>query len=88
MKCVTLTAIATSLACLTGCASGNLRSAKDYNVPPPPSIPASHIQPLRQLRGGSRPVATAGRGSRRDDPEAGRAGVSVGSTKLRGIGLG
>ena len=38
MKRVTLVVIATSLICLTGCASGNLKSAKDYNVLPPPPV--------------------------------------------------
>jgi hypothetical protein len=38
MKFVTLASIATPLICLTSCASGNLKSARDYNVPPPPPI--------------------------------------------------
>ena len=38
MKFVSLASIATPLICLTSCASGNLKSAKDYNVPPPPPI--------------------------------------------------
>jgi hypothetical protein len=38
MKRLTLAMIATSLICLASCASGNLKSAKDYDVPPPPPI--------------------------------------------------
>lgn len=38
MKSILLFAIAASLMSLISCASGNLKSAKDYNVPPPPAI--------------------------------------------------
>jgi len=38
MKSTLLFAIAISLMSLTSCASGNLKSAKDYNVPSPPAI--------------------------------------------------
>ncbi len=38
MKSTLLLAIATLLMSLTSCASGNLKSAKDYDVPPPPAI--------------------------------------------------
>ncbi len=38
MKPTLLTAVAASLATLAGCSSGNLKSAKDYNVPFPPPV--------------------------------------------------
>ena len=38
MKSTFLLMIAALLVGLTSCTSGNLKSAKDYNVPPPPSI--------------------------------------------------
>ena len=38
MKFTLLALIAVSLVSLTSCSSGNLKSAKDYNVPPPPPI--------------------------------------------------
>ncbi len=38
MKATLLTVFAASLAVLAGCSGGNLKSAKDYNVPSPPPI--------------------------------------------------
>ena len=38
MKSTFLVAVASSLLSLASCSSGNLRSARDYNVPPPPPI--------------------------------------------------
>ena len=38
MKSTLIVAFASSLLSLASCASGNLKSAKDYNVPPPPPI--------------------------------------------------
>ena len=38
MKSTFLVAVASSLLSLVSCSSDNLRSARDYNVPPPPPI--------------------------------------------------
>ena len=38
MKPTLVAAIAMSLLSLAGCSSGNLKSAKDYNVPSPPPV--------------------------------------------------
>ena len=45
MKPTLLVAIAAALLALAGCSSGNLKSAKDYDVPPPPPIRHSTYNP-------------------------------------------
>ena len=45
MRTGLLPAIAASLCALIGCSGGNLKSAKDYDVPPPPPIRHSIYNP-------------------------------------------
>ena len=45
MKSTLLTALAASLTALAACSSGNLKSAKDYNVPSPPPILHPYYNP-------------------------------------------
>ena len=45
MKALLLAVTAFSLLSLANCSSGNLKSAKDYNVPPPPPIKQPSYNP-------------------------------------------